>query len=237
MTRVYMDANATTPLLPEVFEAMRPYFIEKFGNASSVHQFGQHTRGAVEFARAQVALLLGAMPNEIIFTGGGTEADNLALFGILKPGDHLITSTIEHHAVSHAADVLEKNGVEVTRVGVDERCWVDPELVRKSLRKNTRLVSIMAANNETGVIQPIEEIAKAAHDAGALFHTDAVQIASKLPINVKKSGFDLLTISGHKIHGPQGTGALYVRKDVELVPQMHGGSHERSRRAGTENVP
>src|SRR5277367_1299106 len=140
MNRIYMDANATTPLLPEVFEAMRPYFIEKFGNASSAHQVGQHARGAVELARAQVALLLGAMPNEIVFTSGGTEADNLALFGVLKAGDHLITSTIEHHAVIHAADALEKMGVEVTRIKVDERCWIDPALVAAAMRKNTKLV-------------------------------------------------------------------------------------------------
>ena len=237
MTRVYMDANATTPLLPEVFEAMRPYFMEKFGNASSVHQFGQHTRGALEFARAQVALLVGAMPNEIIFTGGGTESDNLAIFGTLKPGDHMITSLIEHHAVSHAADVMEKNGVEVTRISVDARCWIDPESIRNAMRKNTRLVSIMAANNETGVMQPIEEISKIVKEAGALMHTDAIQIAGKSAINVNKMGCDLLTISGHKMHAPQGVGALYIKKGVELTPQMHGGSHERSRRAGTENVP
>jgi cysteine desulfurase len=236
MRRVYMDANATTPLLPEVLEAMQPYFVERFGNASSVHSFGQQARAAVEQARIKVAELLHCRPAEIVFTSGGTESDNLALFGATKPGDHVITTTIEHHAVLHAAEQLAKSGREVTFLPVDDNGVVDPEDVRRALRPNTRLISVMMANNETGAIQPVEAIGAIAAEAGVQFHTDAVQAAGKLPLQVAKIGCNLLSISGHKIHAPQGTGVLFVRKDTKIEPLMYGGTHERQRRAGTENL-
>jgi cysteine desulfurase len=237
MQRVYLDNNATTPLLPEVFEAMRPYFGEQFGNASSIHHHGQNTRAAVENARESVAALLGCAASEIVFTSGGTESDNLAIAGLVKSGDHVITSGIEHHAVLHAVNHLEEIGCEITVLPVDERCLVDPEDVKRALRPNTKLVTIMMANNETGVLQAVEEIGKVAAEAGILFHTDAVQAAGKVAIDVKRIGCQALSISGHKLHGPQGTGALYVKKATHLQPLFHGGRHERSRRAGTENVP
>ena len=236
MRRVYMDANATTPLLPEVLEAMQPYFVERFGNASSVHSFGQQARGAVEQARIKVAALLHCRPAEIVFTSGGTESDNLALFGATRPGDHVITTTIEHHAVLHAAEQLARSGREVTFIPVDDNGVVDPEDVRRALRPNTRLISVMMANNETGAIQPVEAIGAIAAEAGVQFHTDAVQAAGKLPMDVAKIGCNLLSISGHKIHAPQGTGVLFVRKDTKIEPLMYGGTHERQRRAGTENL-
>ena len=237
MRRIYLDNNATTPVLPEVLEAMRPYFGEHFGNASSIHHHGQETRAAVERARESVANLLGCRPAEIVFTSGGTEADNLAIAGLVRDGDHVISSTIEHHAVLNSCKRLEERGIEVTYVPVDGRCLVDPEDVRRALRPNTKLVSIMTANNETGVLQPVNEIGKICADADVYFHTDAVQAASKVTINVKEIGCDLLSISGHKFHAPQGVGALFVRKGTTLEPLFYGGSHERSRRAGTENVP
>ena len=237
MQRVYLDNNATTPLLPEVFEAMRPYFFERFGNASSIHQQGQQARGAVERAREQVAELLNCRPAEVVFTSGGTEGDNLAVFGLVQKGDHVVSSTIEHHAVMNACKKLEERGIEVTYVGVDARGLVDPEDVKRALRPSTRLISIMMANNETGVVQPVQGIGEIAREADVFFHTDAVQAAGKIPIDVQKIGCDLLTISGHKIHGPQGTGALYVRKGTLVQPLLYGGRHERSRRAGTENLP
>src|SRR5579864_1041576 len=237
MRRVYLDNNATTPVLPEVLDAMRPYYGEHFGNASSIHHHGQETRGAVERARESVAKLLGCRTAEVVFTSGGTEADNLAIFGLLRPGDHVITSTIEHHAVLNSCKQLQERGVEVTNVPVDGRCVVNPDDVRRSLRPNTKLVTIMMGNNETGVIQPIEEIGKICAEADVYFHTDAVQAASKVPIRVNEIGCDLLSISGHKFHAPQGVGALFVRKGTVLEPLFYGGSHERSRRAGTENVP
>ena len=237
MHRVYLDNNATTPLLPEVFEAMRPYFIEHFGNASSIHHHGQETRAAVETARDSVADLLGASPSEIIFTSGGTESDNLAMAGSVQAGDHVITSSIEHHAVLHAVKHLEDIGCQVTVLPVDAHCLIDPADVKRALRPNTKLITIMMANNETGALQPVEEIGKIANEAGVLFHTDAVQAAGKVAVDVNKLGCHLLSISGHKLHGPQGTGALYVKKGTRLQPLFHGGRHERSRRAGTENVP
>ena len=237
MQRVYLDNNATTPVLPEVFEAMRPYFGEQFGNASSIHHHGQETRAAVESARESVAELLGCDPSEIVFTSGGTESDNLAIAGLVKPGDHVITSSIEHHAVLHAVQHLEEIGCEITIVPVDERSLINPDDVTRALRPNTKLITVMMANNETGVLQSLEEIGKLATDAGVLFHTDAVQAAAKVPIDVKRIGCQALSISGHKIHGPQGIGALYVKKGARLQPLFRGGQHERSRRAGTENVP
>ena len=236
MRRVYLDNNATTPVLPEVLEAMRPYYAEHFGNASSIHHHGQETRAAVERARESVARLLGCRPAEVVFTSGGTEADNLAIFGLVRPGDHVITSTIEHHAVLNSCKQLQERGVEVTSIPVSGKCLVDPDDVRRALRPHTKLVTIMMANNETGVIQPVEEIGKICSEADVYFHTDAVQAASKIPIRVKDIGCDLLSISGHKFHAPQGVGALFVRKGTILEPLFYGGSHERSRRAGTENV-
>jgi cysteine desulfurase len=238
---VYLDNNATTPVLPEVFAAMQPYFMERFGNATSIHQPGQRARGGIESARQSVARLLGAQPAEIVFTSGGTEGDNLALFGLLgnaiQPGDHIITSTIEHSAVLNSAQRLRELGYEVTFVSVDSRSLISPDDVRRALQPNTRLISIMAANNETGVLQPIQEIARIASEADVYFHTDAVQAAGKVSLNVDEIGCDLLTISGHKIHAPQGVGALYVRKGTQLSPLLWGGRHERGLRAGTENVP
>src|SRR5256886_12540378 len=216
---------------------MRPYFLDQFGNASSIHHYGQHARAAVERARESVAQLLGCRAAEIVFTSGGTEADNLALFGIVKPGDHVITSAVEHHAVLNSGKCLEERGCEVTYLPVDAQGLVNPQEVRAALRANTRLISIMMANNETGVLQGVDEIGRIAAEADVYFHTDAVQAAGKVPINVKKIGCDMLSISGHKMHAPQGTGVLYVRKGTLLDPLFYGGNHERQRRAGTENVP
>jgi cysteine desulfurase len=237
MHRIYLDNNATTPVLTEVFAAMQPYFGEQFGNASSIHHHGQHTRAAVEDARESVAALLGCRASEIVFTSGGTEGDNLAIAGLVGPGDHVITSSIEHHAVLLACRHLEESGVELTVLPVDGRSLVDPADVRRALRPNTKLISVMMANNETGVLQPVEEIGKIAAEAGVYFHTDAVQAAGKVSIDVNRIGCHALSISGHKIHAPQGVGALYVRKGTKLRPLFYGGRHERSRRAGTENVP
>src|ERR1700746_1574372 len=225
MHRVYLDNNATTPVLPEVFEAMRPYFGDQFGNASSIHHHGQQTRSAVEDARDSVAALLGCLASEIVFTSGGTEADNLAIAGLVAAGDHVITSSIEHHAVLLACKHLEEIGVEVTVLPVDGRSRVDPADVRRALRPNTKLISVMMANNETGVLQPVEEIGKIAAEAKVLFHTDAVQAAAKVPISVRQIGCDALSISGHKIHAPQGVGALYVKKGTRIQPLFHGGRH------------
>jgi len=236
MRRVYLDNNATTPVLPEVLDAMRPFFTEHFGNASSIHHHGQETRSAVERARESVAVLLGCRASEIVFTSGGTEADNLAIFGLVKPGDHIITSTIEHHAVLNSCKHLQETGYEVTFVPVNGKGQVSPDDVRRALRPNTKLISIMMANNETGVLQPVEEIGAIAAEADVYLHTDAVQAAGKVPVDVKAIACDLLSISGHKLHAPQGVGALFVRKGTILQPLMLGGRHERSRRAGTENV-
>src|SRR5712671_972839 len=241
MRRIYMDSNATTPVLPDVLDAMRPFYLEQFGNASSIHQHGQHARAAVERARESVAAMLHCRPAEVVFTSGGTESDNLGIFGILRseiaqPGSHIITSTIEHHAVLNACKALEQQGTEVTYVPVDSRGLIDPEAVRAAIRPNTKLISIMMANNETGVLQPVEAIGQIAREADIYFHTDAVQAAGKVPIDVNKIGCDLLSISGHKMHAPQGTGVLYVRKGTLIEPLFYGGNHERQRRAGTENV-
>lgn len=236
MREIYMDANATTPLDPEVAEAMRPYFFEEWGNASSIHRRGQRARAAVERARAEIAALLHCRPSEVVITSSGTEADNLALFGLVRPGDHLIVSSIEHHAVKYAAGKLEKHGVAVSFLPVDSSGVVDSGEVRKALRPETRLISVMLANNETGAIQPVTEIGRIAAEADVYFHTDAVQAAGKLPLDVAAFGCDLMTVSAHKIYGPQGVGALYVRRGTPLEPMLVGGGHERRRRAGTENV-
>ncbi|HZI56089.1 MAG TPA: cysteine desulfurase family protein [Verrucomicrobiae bacterium] len=237
MRRVYLDNNATTPVLPEVFEAMRPFYLEQFGNASSIHHYGQHARAAVEKARASVAALVNSRPAEIVFTSGGTEADNLGIFGLVQRGDHVITSTIEHSAVMNSCKRLEQMGCEATFVPVNARGEIDPGDVRGALRARTRLISVMMANNETGVVQPVEEIGRIAQEADVFFHTDAVQAAGKVTIDVQKIACDALTISGHKIHAPQGTGALFIKKGTLIQPQIYGGSHERQRRAGTENLP
>jgi cysteine desulfurase len=237
MHRVYLDNNATTPILPEVFEAIRPYFGDHFGNASSIHHHGQETRAAVEDARESVAALLGCSASEVIFTSGGTESDNLAIAGLAAPGDHVITSSIEHSAVLQSSKALGKLGCEVTVLPVDGRSLIDPADVRRALRPRTKLISVMMANNETGALQPVEEIGKIAAEAGVLFHTDAVQAAAKVAIDVQRIGCHALSISGHKIHAPQGTGALYLKKGTQIQPLLYGGRHERSRRAGTENVP
>ncbi len=247
MRHIYMDANATTPLLPEVFEAMRPFWIEHFGNASSIHQQGQYARAAVDQARAAVARMLHCRTSEIVFTSGGTESDNLALFGVLpaEPSDsgekpHLITTATEHHAVLHAAESLATRNIDVTFLPCTPQGLIEPAALEAALRPNTKLVSVIFANNETGVIQPIAELARIAHAAGALFHADAVQAAGKLPLDLSPRGplkdVDLLTLSGHKIHAPKGIGVLFVRRNVRLAPMLHGGPHERQRRAGTENV-
>jgi len=231
-----MDANATTPMLPEVMEAMRPFWTEAFGNASSIHQPGQKARAAVETARESVAGLLGCRAAEVVFTSGGTESDNLALFGTLAPGDHLVTSSMEHAAVLHAAEALARRSVEVTFLPSTPQGVIEPSSLQAALRPNTRLVSVMLANNETGVIQPVRELADLSHAAGALFHTDAVQAAGKLELDVKELGCDLLSISGHKMYAPQGVGTLFVRRSVRLRSIFFGGNHERGRRPGTENV-
>ena len=232
-----MDSNATTPLAPEVFAAMQPFFTEQFGNASSVHFYGQRARAAVENAREHLAALFHCRASEIVFTSGGTEGDNLALFGLVKPGDHLITSSIEHHAVLHAAERLQERGVDVTFLPVSSEGVVSPESVRRAIKPNTAMVSIMMANNETGALQPVSEIGRIAAEADIWFHTDAVQTAGKVSLDVAAIGCDLATISGHKMHAPQGVGALYVRRGTQLEPLFFGGTHERQRRAGTENLP
>ena len=237
MRRVYMDSNATTPLAPEVFAAMQPFFTEQFGNASSIHFYGQRARAAVENAREHLAALFHCRASEIVFTSGGTEGDNLALFGLVKPGDHLITSSTEHHAVLHAAERLQERGVEVTFLPVSSEGIVSPESVREAIQPNTAMVSIMMANNETGALQPVSQIGRIAAEADIWFHTDAVQTAGKVSLDVTAIGCDLATISGHKMHAPQGVGALYVRRGTQLEPLFFGGTHERQRRAGTENLP
>jgi len=237
---IYLDYNATTPVDRAVLEAMLPYFAENFGNASSIHSSGQRGRSAVDAARDSVAALIGAKPAEVVFTSGGTEADNLALFGSVMASNqsrkHVITTAIEHHAVLNAAQALEKQGIDVTYVSVGSGGVVDPQDIRRALRPETILISAMHANNELGTIQRIEEIGRIAAEADVYFHCDAVQSAGKMPLDVNRLGVDLLSVSAHKIYGPKGVGALYVRTGTPLAPQFHGGHHERDRRPGTENV-
>ena len=237
MRRVYCDANATTPLLPEVMEAMRPYLMEDFGNASSIHLQGQRARKAVDGARETLAAFFHCRDAEVVFNSGGTEGDNTAIFGLVRAGDHLITTAIEHSAVLRAAERVAERGAEVTFVAPRADGLIDPEEIRRAVRPQTRLISVMLANNETGVLQPVEEIGKVAADAGAFFHIDAVQGAGKVAFDVRRFGCHLCSISAHKMHGPKGVGAMYVRRGTPLEPLIVGGSHERRQRAGTENVP
>jgi len=241
VNRIYLDYSATTPVDPLVVEAMKPYFTEHFGNPSSVHTFGQQARDAIEAAREKVAGMIGASPSEIVFTSGGTEANNYALkgtvFALRKKGNHVITSTVEHHSITETCEFLEHIGCDVTRIPVDKYGTVDPLDVKKAITPETILISIMHANNEIGTIQPIEEIAGIAREAGVYFHTDAVQTAGHIPIDVKAIGMDFLSMSAHKLYGPKGTGALYIRDGIEIVSLLHGGGQEQGRRASTENVP
>ncbi|HEY8422889.1 MAG TPA: cysteine desulfurase NifS [Thermoclostridium sp.] len=237
---IYVDHAATTYVKPEVFEEMKPYFTDLFGNPSSIYSLGRESRKAVENARSQIAYCLGAHPTEIYFTGSGTEADNWAIKGVAyanrKKGKHLITSAIEHHAVLHAFDYLKKEGFDVTYLPVDERGFVNPKDLAEAIRPDTTLVSIMFANNEIGTIQPIKELAAIAKEKGVVFHTDAVQAMGNIDVKVNDLGVDLLSMSAHKFYGPKGVGALYIRKGVRVDNFIHGGAQERNKRAGTENV-
>ncbi len=241
MNRHYFDHNATTPVAPEVVEAMLPVLREDFGNASSIHHYGQRAKKHLENARRQVAALIGAQATETVFLSGGTEADNLALFGIVRnaprSSKHLIVSTIEHPAVLAAAAQLEREGVAVTRVPASPAGLIDPDDIRRALRLETVLVSVMHANNELGTVQPVAEIARIAHEGGALVHSDGVQAVGKVPVDVAALGVDLYSLTGHKIYAPKGEGALYVRKGTPLGAIQFGGHHERDRRPGPENVP
>lgn len=240
MRKVYLDNAATTALSPKVLEKMMPYLTDTYGNASSPHSFGQTARIGVEHAREQVARAINADPSEIVFTGCGTESDNTVLFGVAeryaKKGDHIITTNVEHHAILHSCAALEKKGIRVTYLPVDKDGLVTPEQVRDAITDKTILVSVMFANNEVGTIMPIPEIAAVCHEKGVLFHTDAVQAAGHIPIDVKAMGIDMLSISGHKFHGPKGVGVLYERKGIRLPSYIIGGEQEKGRRAGTENV-
>jgi cysteine desulfurase len=241
MRRIYLDHAATTPTRPEVVKAMLPYFTDAFGNASSIYSYGQDARGAVEEARTKVAELIGARSEEIIFTSGGTEADNHALKGVAyaneSKGNHIITTSIEHHAVMEVCRFLERRGFKITYLLVDEYGLVDPDDVKRAITDKTILISVMHANNQVGTVEPVAEIGKIAREAEVCFHTDAVQTLGHIPVNVDKLKVDLLAISAHKLYGPKGVGVLYVRKGTKLVPLMHGGEQEKRRRAGTENVP
>jgi cysteine desulfurase len=232
-----MDANATTPLLPEVMEAMRPYWMEHFGNASSIHLDGQRAHAAVAQARETMAEFFHCHPAEVVFNSGGTEGDNTAIFGMLRPGDHFITTSIEHSAILQAAKRVAQLGVETTLVAPRPSGLIDPGEIVRAIRPETRLISMMLANNETGVLEPVQEIGKIAADAGIFFDIDAVQGAGKVEFDVRRFGCHLCSISAHKMHGPKGVGAMFVRRGTPIEPLLVGGSHERRRRAGTENVP
>jgi cysteine desulfurase len=240
MKRIYMDYAATTPMLPEVAEAMQPYFSHKFGNPSSIHSMGQEARDAVEAARGHVAGLIGCQQGDVVFTGGGTEADNHAIKGVAlanrERGNHIVTTAIEHHAVLYACNFMKALGFDVTVVPVDMNGMVDPDDIKKSITAKTLMVSVMHANNEVGAIQPIEEIGKITRQAGVYFHVDAVQTVGHLPVDVNGMGIDLLSASAHKLYGPKGVGMLYIRPGTRIVPLLHGGEQEDERRAGTENV-
>lgn len=239
--QVYLDNAATTPVKKEVLDAMIPYFIEKYGNPSSIYRLGQETRAAIDEAREKVAKAINAKSREIFFTAGGSESDNWAIKGVAlankDKGNHIITSKIEHHAVLHTCEYLEKNGFEVTYLDVDKNGLVDIEQLRKSITDKTILISIMFANNEIGTIQPIREIGNIARENKIYFHTDAVQAIGNISIDVEDLNIDLLSISAHKLYGPKGVGALYIRQGIKIHPHVHGGAQERNRRAGTENIP
>jgi cysteine desulfurase len=232
-----MDANATTPLLPEVMEAMRPYWMEHFGNASSIHLDGQQAHTAVDRARSVMAEFFNCHDAEVVFNSGGTEGDNTAIFGLLHPGDHFITTSIEHSAILQAANRMAQRGVETTFVAPQPSGLIDPTDILRAIRPETRLISMMLANNETGVLQPVEEVGKIAADTGVFFHIDAVQGAGKVKFDVRRFGCHLCSISAHKMHGPKGIGAMFVRRGTPIESLLVGGSHERRQRAGTENVP
>jgi cysteine desulfurase len=241
MRRIYLDHAATTPTRPEVVKAMLPFFTHAFGNPSSIYSYGREARGAVEEARTKVAELIGARSEEIVFTSGGTEADNYALKGVAyankHKGNHIITTSIEHNAVMEVCKFLEARGFRITRLPVDKYGLVDPDEAKRAITDKTILISVMHANNEVGTIEPVEEIGTIAREAGVYFHSDAVQTVGHIPVKVDKLKVDLLAISGHKLYGPKGVGALYFREGAKLVPLMHGGEQEKRRRAGTENVP
>ena len=241
LKRIYFDHSATTRVLPEVEEAMRPFFLEKWGNASSIHSFGREARAAIEQARKQVASLLNADPAEVVFTSGGTESDNLAIKGVAmykgKMKGHLITTKVEHHAVSEPCEWLKRFGFEVTYLPVSSEGFVDPSEVERAIRNDTILISVMMANNEIGTIQPVREIGMIAHEKGIPFHTDAVQSIGKMHVDVKAENVDLLSLSAHKFHGPKGIGALFVKKGTKIEPIIQGGGQERGLRSSTENVP
>ena len=236
--RVYLDHNASTPVHPEVIEAMLPYFGERYGNPSSIHAFGQEARDGLETARERIARFLRVGPDEIVFTAGGTESDNLAVKGVAaaRGGGHIVTSRIEHHAVLRTCQALERQGFTVTYLPVDEHGLVDPGDVRRAIRPDTILVTVMHANSEVGTIEPIEEIGRVVRERGIPFHVDGVQTFGKVPVDVDAFGIDLLSFSSHKIYGPKGVAGLYVRKGTKMAAIQHGGEHERLRRAGTENV-
>jgi cysteine desulfurase len=240
MKRIYLDYAATTPVDPKILEIMKPYFLSRFGNASSLHKFGQEAKRALEDSRESIARLINAEPEEIIFTSGGTESDNMAIEEIVYPnmvkGKHVITSKIEHPAILETCEFIESDGFNVTYINVDKTGMVNPDDVKKAINDKTTLVTVMHANNEIGTIEPIEEIGKTCRKEGVVFHTDAVQTFGKIPIDVKKMNIDLLTGSAHKIYGPKGVGFLYVRKGIGITPLIHGGGQEFGKRSGTENI-